>query len=215
MRYVTPPGAGETLVAAGVYEYFLNGQPAGVREPWTVHRRADGSQITRVERDAAAYGTTILVEAAPSRCEIRLTTAHGPEVHAVYEFAARECSVARVVNGGARPVENVAWPDGAVFYPLMRVFLGAVILRVAARESAPVVVPSIENPTDAENLLRPNVEERRAELVGVEKTARRYRFLTRHYDDKSAFWLNEQGLLVRYRFHQSDAQVWETTLQIR
>ena len=216
--------ADETQLAAGVYEYLLNDAPSGVRETWSVHRRADGLLVTRTTRDATAFGTILRVETLSKepfndlrfrRCEIILRNQN--EVRAVYEFTARRIVVTRAVNGATAAGDEIELPENAVFAPLMRVFLGPTILQVAAQQTAtPVLVPFLENPTETDKLLRPTFDQRRAVLLGPEAltinehsyAAQRYQYTGQRYDEQSLFWLDKNGMLLRYIFPQNDAQVW-------
>ena len=240
MQTITPIAAEEKLLASGVYVYFLNDQPTGVTEPWSIHRWPDGSYCTRVERDArAAFGTIILVEAFShtplatdglQRFVVKQFNANHAatnDVSAAYSFADQMCAlavtVARSVNGQALPREELSLPENAVVSPLMRVFLGPVIRQVCELgkgQPVPVLIPSLENMLDPDTLLRPQFDYRQAALLGNEDLeidgrvwpARRFQYLSNHYDAQSQFWLDEADVLLRYRFHQSAEQVWDTRL---
>jgi hypothetical protein len=236
MKTITPIVADETLLASGVYVYFLNEQPTGVTEPWSIHRLPDSSYCTRVERDArAAFGMTILVEAF-SRTWLatddlqRFTVAQSNANHAAtsegraeYLFSNKTVIVTRSVNSQVMPSEELSLPENTVVSPLMRVFLGPVIRQVLAHgkgQPVPVLVPSLEQMLDPETLLRPLFDARQAAMLGAENVevdgrllpARRYQYLSKHYDAESQFWLDENDLLLRYRFVQSSEQVWDTRL---
>lgn len=236
MRTITSITPKDELVARGLYTYYLNEQPAGVTEAWSVHRLPDGSYCARVERDArAAFGVTILLEAesqtpfAPEsirrfvvrqRNEQNIATR---DVRAEYVFDAKIVTVARAINGRALDEEKIALSSDTVVSPLMRVFLGPVILQVWRRgggQPVPVLTPSLEKMLDPETLLRPLFDQRQATFLGEEELsltdrvcrARRFQYLSHHYDASSQFWLDEHGVLLRYLFPQSPTQRWDTRL---
>jgi hypothetical protein len=218
--------------AQGVYEYARNGEPAGVREAWRVDALPGGALLVQVERDARVFGTTILLAAlcdAPlaalsfRRVEILLTNEQGSGMRAVYEFAGPSVAVTRTLDAGAPQHETIALPDGVVISPLMRLFLGPTIRRVAERGQGgpvPVLVPYLENPQDTDRLLRPTFDARRACLQGEEAiplhgrtiNAERWQYIGERYDEQSEFWLDADDLLLRYRFQQSADTVWQVEL---
>jgi hypothetical protein len=236
MQNITSIAADETLVASGVYVYFLNEQPTGVTESWSIHRLPDDSYCTRAERDArAAFGTTIRVEAFSQTplatddlqrftvTQYNANHAATSDVRAEYLFANQTAIVTRSVNGQVMPSEELSLPANTVVSPLMRVFLGPVIRQVLAHgngQPVPVLVPSLEQMLDPETLLRPLFDFRQAALLGTEDIevdgrwlpARRFQYLSNHYDAESQFWLDETDLLLRYRFVQSSEQIWDTRL---
>ena len=218
MKLLTSIPANASLRAQGVYKYACNGQPTGVREPWRIDELSDGALLVNVERDARAFGTTILLAAvchAPlaalsfRRIEILLTNEH--ETRALYEFAGQVITFTRTVDDGAPQRETFSLLDNAVVSPLMRVFLGATIQQVAARgqgDAVPVLVPALENLQDTERLLRPTFDQRRA----VRQGDGCWQYLGERYDEQSQFWLDASGLLIRYRFQQSADTVWQVEL---
>jgi hypothetical protein len=229
MLCITQPASDERPLDNGLYEYFVRDEPAGAREEWSRHRRADGLLVTRCHRDAQSFNTTLLVETLSEepfadlrfrRCEIYLKNKEA-ETRAVYEFAGSRAIVTRTVNGETTAASETELPENTVVSPLMRVFLGPAIRRIAANRTAtPVLVPFLEDPKDAEKLLLPTFDQRRATCLGPEQitfgghshAAHRYQYLGKQYDDQSTFWLDENGLLLRYLFKQNNGQVWDTRL---
>ena len=97
-------------------------------------------------------------------------------------------------------------------------------MRVAENQDfTTVLVPDIQNPNDAENLLKPTFDERRAENLGKENIAfyqensitneaNVYQYFSKHYDENSRFWIDDNGLLIAYHFAQSPDKIWEIFL---
>lgn len=213
----------------GTYSYFLNGKPTGVSENFTVEILPDGAKRTTAERDASPFGTKIFVEAIErgrrfERFQIRFQSEFN--IQAVYEFSGNKFRFTRSLDGDETDDETFDLPENTIVFPLMRVFQGQVILRVAdasAEDFTTVLIPSIENPADAENLLKPTFDNRRAEKVGRENVAFYqpdsitfkvdvYKYFTKHYDEDSRFRINADGLLVAYRFVQAADKIWEIFL---
>jgi hypothetical protein len=229
--------AEERLIEQGVYTYAVDGQPTGIYERFSVYLRPDGARVTRVSRDARArFGATILLEAEsapPPRerdlCafEVRLLNegkGRMREVRARYTLTASSARVERSIDDDAPRAEVLALPAGVVVSPLMRVFLGPVIVTVAARgrgAEVPVLTPSLEDPEDESRVLFGVIDMRRAErlgdevqvIAGREVATHVYRYLGKPYDDAASFWLmnGNDDLLVRYEMRQG-GQVWSATL---
>ncbi len=133
-------------------------------------------------------------------------------VAATYDFADGRLNFMRAINDNAAETETFTLPENAIFFPLMRVFQGRTIFQVAkSRVTSTVIVPNIQDPGDTDNLLRPTFDERIAELIAEHDKVRVFKYLSSHYDDNSEFHLDENDLLVYYKFAQSESQIWEVT----
>ena len=213
----------------GMYQYFLNGQPTGITENFQIESLPDDMQKTSAIREATTFKTRISLEAVHDKLnfksfEIQMTNAEAETIRAVYEFADQKVFVARQINGENSFDEEITLPENCIIFPLMRVFQGAVISKVAeSNQAVPVLIPAIENPADTTNLLRPTFDLRRAEQIGEESitfyqphsvtiNTRIYSYTGKHYDEKSRFWIDENGLLVSYIFHQAEDKIWEMIL---
>ena len=216
----------------GIYNYFLNGKPTGISENFNVEILPDGSIVTISDRNTSIYGTKIYLNSEQTgkkfkRFDIQITNENNAataDVHAFYEFSGDEFRFIRRVNNRTIDDEIFKLPADCVVFPLMRVFQGKTILQVAENAKlTTVLVPSIENPNDAENLLKPTFDKRRAEFVGrefigfnqeisVTFEADEYKYFSKHYDENSRFWIADDGLLVAYRFAQSADKIWEVFL---
>lgn len=214
----------------GTYKYFLNNEPTGIVETFKINKLSKGTIRIVSERDASQYGTKILVEYGQLRNEpayffsIRMLNRNNPQVadvFAYYDFKDDKLFFSRQINDKQTGKETIKLPENCIVFPLMRCFQGETILRVAENKSfSNVLVPSIENPEDSENLLRPTFDERTAELIeketiqinkkSIETSV--YKYLSKHYSEDSKFWIDENGLLVKYIFHQSEDKVWKTIL---
>jgi hypothetical protein len=216
----------------GTYEYLLNTKPTGVTETFNIETLPNGSKITTSERNTTIYGTKIYLNAKQNgesfeHFEIKITNenyAEVADVRAIYEFSNDKLNFTRFVNNQKTDDELIQLPENCLIFPLMRVFQGQTILNVAKNpETSIVLIPSIEKPNDTRNLLCPTFDERRAKNIGGETITRYqehsvtvetnvYKYFTKHYDENSRFWINNDGLLVAYRFAQSPDKIWEVFL---
>lgn len=221
------------------YKYFLNNQPTGISEKFGVRNLPGGLTQTICERNTSIHGTMIYADAKRrgelfEKFEIRITNEKNPEtadVRAVYRFSGNNLHFTRERNDETVDDEIIALPENCLVFPLMRCFQGRTILQVAEKRTAvSVLVPDIQNPNDAGNLLRPIFDMRSAEFLGreqigfwkkdsgdedtiVAREANLYRYISKHYDDNSRFWINDEGLLIAYRFQPAKEQIWDVYLE--
>jgi hypothetical protein len=217
----------------GTYEYFLNNEPTGITEKFNVENLADGTTISISERNSSVYETMIYTNAELignrfKSFEINITNKKNYEVadvHATYQFTENQFEFIRQLNGKITDKFIQDLPNNCAIFPLMRCFQGQTILQVAQNQTVtPVLVPDIQNPNDAENLLKPTFDERTAKFLKKETIAfyepesvsletNLYKYLSKHYDDNSQFWINDEGLLVAYQFVQAADKIWTIKLK--
>ncbi len=202
---------------SGIYTYFLNGEKTGVSETFDIKILPDGSSVTTSVRDATPYSTTITVKTISEKnkfhiCKIAYQK-DANKIDANYEFSESSFQVLRKFNDEIVQNEQLKFPENALFFPLMRCFQGKTILQVAENETATtVIVPDIQPTTDFQDLLKPTFDERSANLINKKDNRFIYNYLSKHYDENSEFHLDENGLLVYYKFIQNESQTWEITL---
>jgi hypothetical protein len=202
---------------SGIYNYFLNGGPTGVTETFEIKLLSDGTKFTSSIRDAKPYNITIAVETIENQdkfttCKINFEK-DKTKVEAAYNFADTNFHVLRNWNEKIIQDETFDLPENAVFFPLMRCFQGQTILQAAENvDVTTAIVPNIQNPNDLYLLLQPHFDERTAKLISTKDNLRIFNYLSRHYDENSEFHIDENGLLVYYKFVQSDSQTWEIRL---
>ena len=212
----------------GTYIYLLNNEPTGITETFTIEFLSDGKQLTTSTRDASIYGTTFTVKTIEKDNEFQafeINFKKESEINAIYKFSDKTFHFERTINGEIIDDEIIELPKNCVIFPLMRCFQGNTILQVAANQAlTTVLVPNIINPNDTENLLKPTFDKRTAANLGTESVAfyqehsitfetNVYRYFTKHYDENSRFWINNDGLLVAYTFHQANDKLWTVRLQ--
>ena len=208
----------------GTYVYLLNNKPTGIIETFTIEILPDGTKLTTATRDASVYGTTFTVtttEKDNKLNEFAIIFKKESLIVAIYKFSNKSLQFQRHINGEIIDNKTLELPKNCVIFPLMRCFQGKTILQVAENQAlTTVLVPNIINPNDTSNLLKPTFDERTAQNIGTQgiwthsKNAglafdcNIYRYISKHYDDKSKFWLNNEGLLIKYTFHQTNDKLW-------
>lgn len=202
---------------SGEYKYFLNGEPTGVVETFSIKEMPDGSIFTTSTRNATSFGTTIRAwttekEGRYKTCNIEFRK-DSNLIEAGYAFNSSGFRVSRKINGNTIQDKKIETPGNAIFFPLMRCYQGQTILYVSRFGYVSVIVPDIQNPAEAENLLRPTYDKRKASLISEKEGVRIFKYVSKHYNENSEFHLNENGLLVYYKFAQNENQLWEVRLE--
>lgn len=206
-----PEAVAENLIAHGSYAYWRNGEPAGVSETWAVYGLPDGTQLTRSARQAPSFGSTITVEAWANAGGITRFTVEWenttpgavPQASATYTITTTEITVERALSGATQPTVQLPIPPNLVVSPLLRCFQGPAIAQVAQLGQGarvPVLVPWIHDPRNAEFLLTPQLDPRSAKKLSTENDLDCYEYVGGNYDDAARFWLNAEGLMVKYKF---------------
>lgn len=149
------------------------------------------------------------------------------------EYERLSGSAARVTRhqyteGGERlatPIDRVLMvgsKDGSqipIFFPLLRIFMGGVISSLLLEGGeAEVVIPSIVDPEDMDETLKPLVSVRCATPIADSITTPLgadvfcFEYVGDQYQAGSVFTFNRTGLLLEYRWQQSADQLWQIRL---
>ncbi len=228
VQVITSIGDDERFYAKGVYHYRLGDNDTHIREPWTIHEQADGTFITRVERDATVFKANLLVEIRSKQSQIsnigiRWTNENEhmvSEATASYEFSEHNLTITRKCEG-KQFTENHTLESGVVVSPLMRIGMGAVLTKlVNYPDGTQVLIPNIKEPDNPDVLLSAYFEERKATVLstetitagGVVYQAKRYQYIGELYDESAQFWVDEYGVLLRYTWQQPDGKQWQIDL---
>jgi hypothetical protein len=202
-----------------------------VAESWAVFRLPGGRSAVRASRTAPTFGSAIEVDAVErdggiTKFDVRWRNSSNeavPQAAARYQLSDSHVSVERSINGGPVLKSQLPTPPGLIVSPLLRIFQGPVIRRVAETgrgERVPVLVPWILDPKDDKRLLTPLIDHRSASRVGpvsIEVNgqrieAQRYSYIGGHYDDSAEFYLDENAVLLRYVFRENEDKVWDVQL---
>ncbi len=196
----------------GQYVYYCNGKRADIAETWEISPAPPG-RIIRSQR--LASGTTLSVHAVETdghltQFDVRYRT-DADDIQADYALQEQAIHLQRTQNG--RTIQHqVSLSSVFIAAPLLRVFMGAVILRLAQFNApALVLVPWLFNPAQTGRLLMPHFDTRRAVLLARHPDADLYQYLGEQYDEDARFWVNASGLLTRYTWQQGN-QHWDVRL---
>lgn len=213
----------------GIYKYFLNGKQTGISETFLIENHDNNLKFVRSIREIDTFKTkisvrTILKNDKFDNCQIDYQT-DKIDIRVNYDFSEKIFRFTRQENEKPIYKQTFDFPENAVFFPLMRCFQGQTILQVAQNQGfTHVIVPDIQNPNDLENLLKPTFDKRTAKFLkkdflgfhqpeSISFKANLYQYLSKHYNENSQFWLDDEGFLIAYRFYQAKNKIWEVQLQ--
>lgn len=212
--------------ASGCYHYYCNGNASGITESWEITQRGQEYHIDCV-RHATPIGVTLRVRSVQSasgfsRCMLHWMhekAGYSIEVSADYCFDASGVTV--FVHDGNEEVELREPGTDFIFSPLMRIYNGTVIKSlVTAGEPTRVLVPWIKVADKTECLLRPEFSQRQAQLLGEDSVrisnqdipCQQYDYSGGEYQPGTRFWIDENGVMLRYRWLQENSAQWDITL---
>jgi hypothetical protein len=212
--------------SAGSYTYLCNGENSGVEESWEISHRGDELHLESV-RYARPVGITLRVRSVHKdgqfqRCMLhwlRQLNEHSVEISADYCFD--ETGVTVFQHCGAEEVEFREAGREFVFSPLMRIYNGPIIEKLAQSTSShQVLVPWIKEPDQVKKLLRPDYSERQAELIrddelivdGKTLACKEYDYSGGEYLSGTRFWIDENQVMLKYCWQQDEKNLWEVIL---
>ncbi len=218
-------------VTRGRYLYLLNGRTTEITERWMRRELSPGDVVTESIRTAP--GVEISVNSRDSgglvrgfQVTWRTSGAAGYVLTARYALDSKALQVERKMGDEPSESQEIVLPDGdlaPLLSPLMRIYTGPIITRLLAQGGVgQVVVPSIADPENVGQLLRPLVSERRANLLSDweelslgEQTcrARCCEYLGDQYAPGTRFWLGPDDKLLRYCWRQSGVGEWDVRLE--
>ncbi|KXI30435.1 hypothetical protein [Paraglaciecola hydrolytica] len=232
-KLLLPPlPTGFNIIESGHYVYWLNGTAAKVVEPWCKAQNSQGQVLVHCARFADDYGITILVKHHTSPAakgnndfstHISWQQQAQSDICAQYVYNAEQQQFSsNLTCDGQQLINSQQRVDKFLFFPLMRVFSGDIIQELTLQGPLLTVVPDIQTPQLRTSLLHPTESIRSAKKFGDEQIfiagkqydTSRYAYLSERYqsEDEAVFWLNSQGLLLKYCWQQSPAQHWQIEL---
>ncbi len=210
----------------GVYQYWLNGVLADVRETFRIELSAGLPTVITAERNSPTFSSYIAVNARYKQGKLNyFDVAWQNESQnavrvavATYHFQQNHVSVTRRLDVVSFQ-EEIPLPKEYSVLPLLRVFAGKAI-RDTVNRSLPVFVPNIQNPADKQNLLQLEPDIRLAShlseenylLNGVEHPVSKYHFMSNQYDQSAIFWVGNYDLLFKYEWRQTQDAFWQVQL---
>ncbi len=210
----------------GAYEYCRDGQVAEIEEVWQVLERGSERRI-RSSRRVPGAGIVLAVESVQRngawvRCDLdwHRSGDTGPtRVTASYRFGEHGIEVG--LRNPAGETEVLQADPNTIFLPLLRIYTGEVIHRLGHLGRGRVLVPWLGDTGCPGRLLRPDYSERRARVIGedridIDGVPRRclaYDYSGGPYLPGTRFWVDENRLLLRYRWRRNDGEQWQVSLR--
>ncbi|WGL17582.1 hypothetical protein PVT68_04640 [Microbulbifer bruguierae] len=222
-------------LAQGRYQYSCDGRIMPVQDDWQLGRDELGRQLLISRRLVGEQGHGIEVRAlmlAGLVSECRVTWKDEvDQVNAHYRLRPPAGAQPQMGN----PVE-AEWtgPNGLqqstleghnrLLFPLMRIFMGPLLLRLCDMEfGCEVVAPDIVDPSQRGKLLAPRVSHRRASIVandahiqGVHDLGPDVSVFSYHGDEAERdahCFVDQRGLLVGYDWPSSTGRLWQVRLR--
>ncbi|PJF40855.1 MAG: hypothetical protein D6737_08185 [Chloroflexi bacterium] len=214
MRYIHRVALKEKFVASGLYTYYLDGQPTGAVEHWSIHEQTDSALFVRADYDARNVdGTSLLLQAlvnpehttnAIERFDLYFYTPT-LEAKAYYSFFDNYVQVGRAINKGQRIQTEVAIDENVVVNPLSKALQNFVLwLAQKSGEAMPVLSPNL-HVENAEQTLALEKQICSAAFVDSEmlqigdKTYPTRRYVLECENRSSAnFWFDDDDILLRH-----------------
>lgn len=224
-----------STLAQGRYEYSCDGRAMPVQDDWQLGRDAQDRQLLVSRRMVGDQGHGIEVRAL-------MTAGMVTDCRVLWKDEVDEVSAHyRVVPGGGAlvsiddPIE-AEWtgPNGLqhsvlegqarLLFPLMRIFMGPLLMRLSDMEfGCEVVAPDIVDPSQRGKLLAPRVSHRRAQILaddaniqGVHDLGPDVSVFSYQGDEgeRDAYcYVDQRGLLVGYDWPSSTGRLWQVRLR--
>ena len=212
--------------SCGRYVYLAAGQAADIDETWEVVERGD-ERHTRSTRRVSAARTVLVVESIQHNghwqtCDLRWRHSpnDGSQIRATASYRFGEDGIEVRLTHPAGTIQTVQAEDSGVFSPLLRIYAGETIHRLCRCGGSRVLVPWIGPPDEAQRMFRPQYSERRVYKVGAarirvdgrSRSCAEFDYSGGPYVPGARFWVDANGLLLRYRWRQPDGADWDVRL---
>jgi len=205
--------ANAVISSAGRYDYYLNEVLQPVIETWQCYNNSCGELVIDSSRQAGELTLRSRAICVEDNVTQVLVEWHAEDsIQALYDYNAQQCHWQ--INAEAQQILALT---PSPIYPLMRVFTGAIIKRVAQLGgNAPIIVPDIRTDTLGNQKLRPYRATRSCAFIADEEIriqGGKYRcgcwsFIGDQYGEGSRFWLDAHNNLLRYSWLQAPGQAW-------
>lgn len=212
------------FVARGDYVYRCDGHIAPLSESWQLLQVGDRYEIVServVPGQALVLSAWAQIEqGAIRRCLVQWRGQGGTKCQAVAAYRRDHAHPARAVYRYRRdglPAASVS-AGGMHYFPLMRIFSGQLFgALMRERGRGEVLVPWVQDPTQADKLLTPDLSTRTLEYLGEAEAAdglgnlECFRYAGGQYEHGAEYRLRD-GLLWEYRWRQGES-TWRVQLE--
>ena len=204
---------GSAVLAAGRYDYFLNDVLQPISESWQCFENGDGELVVDSTRLAGSLALRSRAISIGNSFDHVLIEWNAEESIKAFYHLSQQCCCWQSTGGNELRLPV----SGAVIYPLMRVFTGAVIAQLAQLGgSGKVIIPDIRLQTSTEGKLQPHYSERSCAFVAEDEiyiqnrkqVSERWTFIGDQYSSDSCFWLDANRNLLCYSWSQGPEQLW-------
>ncbi|WOX05888.1 hypothetical protein [Microbulbifer pacificus] len=219
-------GGGKTApIAQGEYEYLCDGNPVPVFEHWSLFRLGE-KFVLHSAREIPALSVLISARAQVAGGEILRCLLRWCDMGRQKSIAASSYrALGKGINGGVYRVRGAGIEtrsvsaEGALYFPLLRIFAGQLLGALAAQDQAEarVLVPWIHDPAQAAKLFEPEISLRRVRFLqsvdaGVSgRTWDSFEYSGGQYDGGAVYDLAD-GLLQEYHWQQGQSH-WTVRLK--
>ncbi len=222
-------------LAQGRYQYSCDGRSMPVQDDWQLGRDAQGRQLLVSRRMVGEQGHGIEVRALMDKglvTECRVSWKDEmDEVNAHYRLVPANGEVASLGDaidvdwtGPNGPQQKLLEGENRLLFPLMRIFMGPLLLRLCDMEfGCEVVAPDIVDPSQRGKLLAPKVSHRRASVMpgdaniqGVHDLGPDVTVFSYQGDEAERdahCFVDQRGLLVGYDWPSSTGRLWQVRLR--
>ncbi|WP_193161396.1 hypothetical protein [Microbulbifer hainanensis] len=224
-----------STLAQGRYYYCCDGREMPVQDHWQLGNDDDGRRILLSQRLVGERGFgmevgALLSDGLVSECRVCWRD-EVDEVHAHYRLLAAENRAPQIGDsieahwsGPNGPQESNIEGRGRLLFPLMRIFMGPLLLKLQQYPGGlEVISPDIVDPSQRGKLLAPRISYRSARLMagdsatqgahdlGAEVTGFIYQGDEAERD--AHCYVDGRGLLVGYDWPSSTGRLWQVRLR--
>jgi hypothetical protein len=208
----------------------MNGELSDIAETFRIFSNDQSDTVIESERNAPTFNSRISTQAIYksrriSHFEIEWENRNEGAVqfaNAHYQFTVDKILVTRDIDG-MHFSEKLPTPEVFTILPLLRVYTGRAIretFELGKGQSAPVLVPNIQEPNDNVQLLALELDMRSANQLEQEKltindteyASTIFSFTGGNYDQTAKFWVDKNDILLKYEWQQNPDLFWEVKL---
>ncbi|MFC6632688.1 hypothetical protein [Microbulbifer taiwanensis] len=224
-----------STLAQGRYQYSCDGREMPVRDSWQLGEDDEGRRTLVSQRLVGDQGFGMEVRALLCEGLVREFRVNWrdevDEVNAHYRLCSADGEMPQLGDtieanwtGPNGPQQSYVEGRGRLLFPLMRIFMGPLLLKLEQfREGLEVVTPDIVDPSQRGKLLAPRVSHRSArpmagdaasqgtQELGADISA--YIYQGDEAERDAHCYVDRRGLLVGYDWPSSTGRLWQVRLR--
>ncbi|MGJ8669273.1 MAG: hypothetical protein ACSHXK_07290 [Oceanococcus sp.] len=201
---------GLPLLASGDYHYWYDGSIQAVQEPWQLHQSGTGFVLSGKRIVNARTCFEVVAEYSNKRrctgLDLSWIDANGKQN---WQYRQQTKPQQLAWRKEAQDWKLTEATPGARLFPLLRAAAGPLV-RELSKQPHVVIVPTLHDPDDTDEFLKPSSSQRYCEQ---QSSANHYRYFGGEYGEMgSEYWLNTQGLMTSYEWKSAQG-LWRVELQ--